>query len=493
MSMSIRLRLTVLYSAILAGTLIAFSLALYLIQARYTLSFQRQDLISQARRLALGVARAYTFRDRRGLRPGAPPPGPPGPLGEQELQELRSRDLVRVLDTDGSRLDLALDQDTERLPLGEKGRQAILSGHVWVEIASVEGERLLIYNQPVRVEEEIVGIVQVARSLVDRDRSLRALGVALLVGSLLTTLAAFGVGWALSGITLKPIERMTQTAQAIGAERDLSRRIEYAGPHDEVGQLAATLNGMLAELQDAYQQVEKALDMQRTFVADVSHELRTPLTTLRGNLALLCRQPPIRPQERQDILDDMVDENERLIRLVNDLLALARAEAGQQLLSERVPISPLIRELCRQARLLDPDREIACEPTPDLIVIADRGALKQVILILLDNAIQHAEGTITVTVQAVPGSTNPYAAISVQDSGPGIVPDVRSRLFERFAPSSTASGNPGLGVGLPIAKALIEAQNGTLTVESQAGQGSTFTITLPMHRTYDDRRALSSS
>jgi two-component system OmpR family sensor kinase len=164
----------------------------------------------------------------------------------------------------------------------------------------------------------------------------------------------------------------------------------------------------------------------------VSHELRTPLTTLRGNLALLCRQPPIQPQERQDILDDMVDENERLIRLVNDLLALARAEAGQQLLSERVPISPLMRDLCRQARLLDPSRQIVCEPAPDLIVTADPGALKQAMLILMDNAIQHAEGTIAVTVQAVPGSTDPYAAISVQDGGPGIVPDVRSRLFERF-------------------------------------------------------------
>jgi signal transduction histidine kinase len=114
------------------------------------------------------------------------------------------------------------------------------------------------------------------------------------------------------------------------------------------------------------------------FVADVSHELRTPLTTIRGNLALLRREPSIGAEERADVLDDMVDESDRLIRLVNDLLTLARAEAGRQLRSEAVKVKPLIEDVCRQARLLGPDRMITCADLLDAAVVGDQDALKQV-------------------------------------------------------------------------------------------------------------------
>ena len=142
-----------------------------------------------------------------------------------------------------------------------------------------------------------------------------------------------------SGITLKPIHRITQTAQTIGDERDFTRRVDYTGPSDEVGQLANTFNSMLSRLQDAFRKVEHSLQMQRDFVTDVSHELRTPLTTLRGNLGLLHRELPMPPEEQTDILTDMVDESDRLIRLVNDLLTLARADTGRSLAKEPVDVS----------------------------------------------------------------------------------------------------------------------------------------------------------
>ncbi len=132
----------------------------------------------------------------------------------------------------------------------------------------------------------------------------------------------------LAGTALRPIHRITQTAQAIGAEHDFSRRVEHKGPTDEVGQLAVTFNDMLAELESAYRQLEEALDSQRRFVADASHELRTPLTTVRGNIELLRAEPPIAPQERAEILADTTEEVDRLIRLVNQLLVLARVDAG---------------------------------------------------------------------------------------------------------------------------------------------------------------------
>ena len=136
---------------------------------------------------------------------------------------------------------------------------------------------------------EVAYIVQAARPLTERDRTLQSLATTLVVASSLITLIAFGIGWLFSGITLRPIQRITQTAQTIGDERDFTRRVDYTGPPDEVGQLASTFNSMLSRLQDAFQKVEHSLQMQRNFVADVSHELRTPLTTLRGNLGLLRR------------------------------------------------------------------------------------------------------------------------------------------------------------------------------------------------------------
>ena len=204
---------------------------------------------------------------------------------------------------------------------------------------------------------ELIGVVQLARSLAEQDESLETLRNALLIGSVLVVVLAFIIGWVLSGAALRPIQRITDTAQIIGAQRDFDRRVDYRGPPDEVGQLATTFNGMLNELQGAYRQTEQTLQQQRRFVADASHELRTPLTTIRGNLGLLRRQPPIAEEDQRAVLSDMVDETDRLIRLTNDLLVLARSDAGRSLRRERVPIAPLVDDVCRQAKLLGEQRD----------------------------------------------------------------------------------------------------------------------------------------
>ena len=176
----------------------------------------------------------------------------------------------------------------------------------------------------------------------------------------------------------------------------------------------------------------------------------------------------------------MVGESDRLIRLVGDLLALARAEAGRLLQSELVAIRPLIEDVCRQARLLDPKRAITCDDLADVLVIADQDALKQVLLILMDNALTHTTGQITVsaTTTDLTGLRDTSGiAISICDSGPGIDPETLSHIFERFYRGEETKS--GIGLGLSIAKALIEAQNGNLAIESQPGQYTTATITLP--------------
>jgi signal transduction histidine kinase len=219
-------------------------------------------------------------------------------------------------------------------------------------------------------------------------------------------------------------------------------------------------------------------DRDRTLALMVAaHELRTPLTTMRGNLDLLLREPPLAAAERRDVLTDLIAETERVSRLVDDLLTLASADARRPLQSQRVPVAPLLDLLCRQAALLAPDRVLLCHSEPDLAVLGDPAALKQVLLILLDNALKFSPPGSTVTVSA--DAQGPEVALGVEDRGPGIAPDLLPHIFERFARGDAARSARGSGLGLAIAKALVDGQKGTLTVETRVGAGSRFTVTLP--------------
>lgn len=474
--MSIRLRLSLFYSAILALTLVVFGLLLYFVQSEYTYSTIKRDLTNNTERLVQSINRAF-------MRP--PPnyhsgmiPIPSELLGEQTFKDIRTRDVIRILGADGSLAASPFTRDTEALPLTAEGLSSVQQGYTVWEISVIEGEKLLISNAPVTSNGQVILIVQAARALTDRDRSLDSISRYLLIAGLITTLAAFGVGWLLASVSLRPIQRITQTAQTIGSERDFSQRVMYSGPNDEVGQLAITFNDMLNQLQDAYQKITRALNMQREFVADVSHELRTPLTTVRGNLALLLRKPAIPTVEQEEIVEDMVDESDRLIRLVNDLLTLARADAGRKFINEPVALNPVVTDVVAQAHQLEPVREISVACPPEAVASGDRDAIKQMILILLDNGLKHSSGAIEVSVQVAENQV----FLSVADHGPGIPPERLERIFDRFYRADEARSTPGFGLGLSIAKALAEGQMGTISVQSAPGEGSVFTIALPKNQ-----------
>ncbi len=471
--MSIRLRLTLLYTGILALTLLVFGLALYNIQEQNSLSALRQDLIRSSERL-----RAIPWGSE--LPPPRPQPALPPQsfsefIGEPGFQEVREQDVFRILDPEGNLLASPFGREEDALPLSDAGLALLQSGQEAWETGVVTGEKMLIYSRAVAQDGQIAFIVQVARSLVEHERTLEALARTLVLAGALTVVLAFGVGWALSGYSLRPIQRITQTAQAIGEERDFSRRVDYDGPPDEVGQLAGTFNLMLSSLQDAYQKVEHSLAMQRDFVADVSHELRTPLTTLRGNLGLLRRNPPTPPEEQADILVDMVDESDRMIRLVNELLLLARADAGRNLAREPIPVGPALEEAVRQAAHLDAGRTITLAAEPGLAILGDRDALKQILLSLLDNALKHSAGPVEVSA----ASQDAQIVIRVQDHGPGIAPERLERIFDRFYRGDDDPLTPGHGLGLSIAKALTQGMGGNIAMESVMGAGSCVVVWLP--------------
>ncbi len=465
--MSIRLRLTLLYCVILALTLVGFSAALYFAQSQVTL----EAITTTLERQAQGLANAERRMPRR---PEGQPPGPPSsPLS---LMNLPGR-WTQTRNPEGIVIGRTADLADTTLPLSDAGLRTVQNGQPWVETAQVDDEPLLIYSQPVMVQGRLTQIVQVAASIEERAQSLATLRMILIVGSTLVILAAFAVGWVLAGTALRPIHRITHTAQAIGAERNFSHRVQHMGPNDEVGQLATTFNAMLTELESAYRQVEQALQAQRRFVADASHELRTPLTTVRGNIELLRHEPPMDIKERADVLADTKDEVERLIRLVNQLLVLARVDSGRPLRRAPLPIKPLLEDVCRQGKLLAPQKTIVTDQAPDVSVLGDRDSLKQVLLILLDNALVHTPPSATVSVTTA--LTDHQVKISIRDTGPGIPANLLPHIFERFWRGDASRTGGGAGLGLSIARELVQVQEGTLEVTSQIGQGSVFTVTLP--------------
>lgn len=461
--MSIRFRLTLLYTTILALALIVSGIALYATQSQLTLDIVKTNLVRQAESFQHGPQRpprGGNYEQSEGTIPG-------------RWTQLRSMD--------GDVVGQTLDLSDTTLPLSQTALVTVQGGGNVFETATVDDEPLLIYSFQTQ-GPNASNIVQIAYPIAEREESLNTLRLILIIGSSLVIVAAFIISWIVGGTALAPIQRITHTAQAIGSEHDFSRRVAHDGPNDEVGQLATTFNTMLSELETAYRQLQESLESQRRFVADASHELRTPLTTLRGNIELLRNQPRMMQEERAEVLGDTQDEVERLIRLVNQLLALARADAGQALRHDPVPLDPLLDDICRQAKTLAPERNLICQPTAGLVALGDRDALKQVLVILLDNAIVHTAPQAAITITSA--TQNGRVRIDVQDTGAGIPPDVLPHLFERFYRGDNARSGRSTGLGLAIAQELVQAQDGTLTATSQVGVGTTFTINLPQARSH---------
>ncbi len=488
--MSIRLRLTLLYCAIITLILATFSLTLYIGQVQSTYNDFVRRLGEGAQAIAEGEALPPSVTDGKQPPPppdnGQPPPPPdngqqppPPPRTEQYYTQLRDStgQIIKYAPTAGN---------TPLLPLSDRGLAALNENQTWDEITRIEGIRFLVYSQPVSGSAGQPQIIQVAGSLAGRDNDLAALRNTLAFSSCITLIIAFGLGWLLGRVALRPINQVTGTVRAIGAERDFSRRIAYSGPNDELGRLIATFNQMITELQSAYQQVEQLLQGQRRFVADASHELRTPLTTVRGNLGLLQRQPPISSDDREDVLADTVNETERMMRLIKDMLTLARFDIKSTLLCETLPLKALLEEVRQQINRLAPERTITCQVDRDATIPANRDALKQVLLILGDNTLKHTPPKSAIifkvtTTDQVPttdqiSTTKAEVVISVSDNGPGINPAHLPHIFDRFYRGDEARTGPGTGLGLAIAKELTEAQHGSLIVENRAGGGTVFKV-----------------
>jgi len=303
------------------------------------------------------------------------------------------------------------------------------------------------------------------------DESIRLYRLILLALGLAGLSAALIGGWAIAGGALRPIARMTSTASTIAHSRDLSHRIATPPHHDELGRLANIFNDMLTSIEAAYV-------AQQRFVGDASHELRAPLTAIQGNLELIRRHPEMPPADRDEALAEAEREAVRLTRLVADLLALARADAGVTLRHEIVDLDAVVLDVFQTARQLAHGQELRLDPFEPVQVVGDADRLKQLLLILLDNALKYTPSGGRVTMglrQCVAGSE-----ITVQDTGVGIAAADLSRVFERFYRADPARNRDagGTGLGLAIARWIVEQHRGAIQIDSALEQGTIVTVSL---------------
>jgi signal transduction histidine kinase len=327
--------------------------------------------------------------------------------------------------------------------------------------------------QPLMFRDQVVGALQITRSLRETDLALQLLLYALAGGGIVALLAAARGGAWLTRAAFKPIDEVTRTAQSIVRAEDLSRRVPVPSPADELQRLSITINDLLARLEGLF-------SAQRRFVADVSHELRTPLAAMQGNLEVLDRGAARDPQLLAESLTDMRREVARLIRMANDLLLLAQSEAGIQIRHEPVELDTLLLEVHRELRPLANGIHLRLGDEDQIVVQGDRDRIKQALLNLGVNALQHTppDGLVTLGMARRDG----YAALQVADSGPGIGADDLPHIFDRFyrVDQSRSRNGGGAGLGLAIVKWVAEAHGGYVDVESATGVGSSFTLLLPL-------------
>jgi len=385
--------------------------------------------------------------------------------GEEAIEE---HPWLQVWGVDGKLLfrnDVALGQPDVGLDLSGLADDTIVSvptgDSVPMRILSRRGE---IAGSPV--------VIQVGRSEQALRQQIRTVALILLLGLPVGVATAGLGGYMLARRALTPIERMTERAETITAER-LSDRLPVSNPDNEMGRLATVFNATLARLEESFEQM-------RRFTADVSHELRTPLTAIRsvGEVGLRGRRDEA---AYRAIIGSMLEEVDRLAGLVDRLLTLSRAETGVATRSiEPIALKDLADAIVADLAVLaeEKSQQLVIEAHGSPRGVGDRLMLRQALINLVDNAIKFAPAGTAVVIRIVESAS--HAVIDVVDRGPGIPVAAREHIFDRFFRASSAPADVvGTGLGLSIAKSAVETSGGTLTLEHSDQQGTTFRITLP--------------
>ncbi|MBB6669664.1 sensor histidine kinase [Cohnella nanjingensis] len=496
--MSIRLRLTLWYSGLLAAALVAFGLILYTVVYQNTMGQLKDRLSLEASKILqsrvltanpisgeLNLGRTYAFD---------------AIIGIQVVSYSQDVKGTVYYKSPILRGNVGSQEITFAFPEANKVTTKYIS-------EDVAGLPFLIYETPLVLEGtgQLVGLLQVGTYTGKEQEYFGQMRTILWTAGLAGLALAFALGLFLARKALRPIERVTEAAEKIQIGSDLKLRIPGES-QDEIGRLTRTLNHMLGRVELAYNDLEESNTAQRRFVSDASHELRTPLTTIRGNVDLLEKiwaQPqllltdgthegdaaPARSkltaQEREEMskeaIHDIADEARRMSRLVNDLLSLARADAGYVMDKERLPLLPLAEEAARRANFLPRRAEWvvgSLEALKGVWVVGNRDYLLQLLFILIENGFKYTPAG-EVRLEAI--RLDDRVGLSIADTGIGLAEEEIPHIFDRFYRADVSRGQTaGTGLGLSIAKWIADMHRAKLEVTSQPEGGSRFTLWLPV-------------
>ncbi|MGG1637371.1 sensor histidine kinase [Paenibacillus sp. NRS-1760] len=488
--MSIRLRLTLWYSGLLAVTLIVFGIFIYIFVNWNTYAEIKEQMLVQNSKI--NVIGATNFLDETlDLIVG-----PQFRIDKKDMYiQLVNYKEGAIKQSNNFPYEFVIPYPE----VNTKPKKGFVKIHVEI---NKNKYAMLTYQRPVYLESDnsLVGLVQVGVFSYNEERFLNGLRTILIFSSLIVVFIAFTVGLLIARQALRPIERVIRATEQIENGADLSVRIPVMGPKDEIGRLVSTLNVMLARLEMAYNELDEAYKAQRRFVSDASHELRTPLTTIRGNIELLERMWTRVRETNRDIdtgewlpldsdrwdmskeaMSDISAEAIRMSTLVNDLLALARADAGYTMEKTPLDLLPLTEEVVRRAQLLPRTAEWKLGDLSALDgvrVNANHNYLQQLLFIFIENAFKYtSEGTVELSAVR----TDLQIGFVIQDTGIGMNPDEIPHIFDRFYRADESRGvTVGTGLGLSIAKWIIDEHKGSVEVLTSEGNGTKFTIWLPI-------------
>ncbi|OGO19000.1 MAG: hypothetical protein A2144_12560 [Chloroflexi bacterium RBG_16_50_9] len=378
---------------------------------------------------------------------------------------------IQITDRNGNVVVKSNNLGEQELPVDPALVSGGFAGNTAIgTVAAGSGSRVRIMVSPLYLGEQVL-LLEVAQSLNHNDMTMAQVRWAILVSIIVALALATVSGSAMVREALSPVSQVTYTARDIEASSDLNRRVGYRGPRDEIRELATTFDHMIEHL-------ERVFQSQKNFVADASHELRGPLTVIRGNLDFLKRN--LSEAERRESLTAIEREMVRMAKIVDDLLLLAEVESGESTRHQAVPLGVILQEEAERARTVAGNRKIIVDKRQDLSVKGDAQRLKQLLANLMDNAIKYtpAKGTITLSLYR----DGEWAHLEVTDTGIGIAPEHLTHIFDRFyrVDRARSRGSGGTGLGLAIVKGIAEQHGGKVTVTSDPGQGSTFTVWLKL-------------
>ena len=461
--LSIRLRLTLWYVLVLAAVLAAFGAGVFLV-LRQALYNNLDESIQNQGNALLGAIRY------EGGSPSLVADAISGNSADAE-QFVRVFDASAELTFDSSGIVGDVPVAPEVVDSGLRGETSMRR----VKIKE-DDDLLRVLVLPIRLDGRVVGVLEVGQFEEDVSDTLTTLLLTMGVAYPVALVVAILGGVFLAGRALSPVDKITTLARRISAER-LGQRLNLRLPDDEVGRLAQTFDEMIGRLDDAFRH-------QRQFTSDASHEPRTPLTIMKGPIDVAL-QKQRGPKEYRQVLQAVNDEVDRLIHLAGSLLTLTRADAGQiPLALERVSVADVIADAegHLHSQALQKGVELQLVSSNGVTVHADEDLLLQLLLNLLDNAIKYTPSGGQVTIGWT--GRESHVELWVRDSGIGISQEHIPHLFDRFyrVDQGRSRSEGGVGLGLAISRWIAEAHGGSIRVESVPGEGSTFTVLIPMSR-----------